>query len=82
NRHFASCAKIFPENPKKLFKIPQICGKVVSIGEKCSNSPVIYAAGRVIEPRREKRFDDSWTMQAKTSATFWWPAMPVAARRR
>jgi hypothetical protein len=32
--------KIFSEISKKLFKILQICGKVVSIGEMCSNSPL------------------------------------------
>ena len=37
NNHFH---KIFSEIYKKLFKILQICGKVVSIGEMCSNSPL------------------------------------------
>ena len=28
-------------------------------------------------PRREKRFDDPWATQAKTSATFWWFTTPL-----
>ena len=34
------CLKIFTKNPKKLFKFPQQCGKVVSNRRECSKITV------------------------------------------